>query len=215
MSNYIPLRLNNILTTPHELVFKQKIDLQNLLPLFSVAYIRKRKSENDTALQNIETHSLAVILVGRSTMANSPIFFHPHTNKIITTDDYHLDETIPAGPAFDIASNNGIHFNSYAEQNVHLGPPTFKPTQCVYVKYNNKYEKSSILTIPTRESNIYTVQIDLDKSIHQYQEKDIKSIDPFLELGNDVTKNNFFPSWLTHGAKITIKMTINFSMAHY
>ena len=111
-----------------------------------------------------------MILVGRSTVANSPIFFHPHTNKIITTDDYYLDETIPAGPAFDISSNTGVHFNSYAEQNVYLRPPTFKPTQIVYVKCNNKYEKANIITLPSRESNIYTVQLDYDKSIHQFQD---------------------------------------------
>ena len=123
VSNYITLKLNNTFTTPHELVFGQKPNLQNLLPMFSVAYVRRRKSEDDTKLQNVESHSIAVILVGRSTVANSPIFFHPHTAKIITTDDYFLDETIPAGPAFDIACNTGVHFNSYAKQNVHLRSP--------------------------------------------------------------------------------------------
>ena len=134
VSNYLPLKKNNKVSTPHELVFGSKPNLQNLLPLFSVAYIRRRKSEDTTALQNVENHSLAVILVGRSTVANSPIFFHSYTSKIITTDDFYLDETIPAGPAFDIASNSGIHFNTYAEQNVHLRPPTYKPTQTVFVK---------------------------------------------------------------------------------
>ena len=205
VSNYIPLTVNNTLTTPHELVFNEKPNLQNLLPLFSVAYIRRRKSDDNTKLQNVESHSLAVILVGRSTIANSPIFFHPHTNKIITTDDYYLDETIPAGPAFDIACTTCLHFNSYAEQNVHLRPPTFKPTQTVFVKYNKIYQQAIIITLPTRESNIYTLQIKSDGSIHQYIEKDIKLVDPLIELNNDTCKNHFFPKWLTHGAPITLK----------
>ena len=140
--------------------------------MFSVAYVQRRKSADNTALQNVECHSLAVILVGRSTIANSPIFFHPHTNKLITTDDYYFDETIPSGPAFDIACSTGLHFNSYAEQNIHLRPPTFKPTQTVYVKYNKTHEKTTIITLPTRESNICTIQIEADGSIHQYLEKD-------------------------------------------
>ena len=173
--------------------------------MFSVAYVRRRKSDNDTKLQNVENHSIAVILVGRSTVANSPIFYHPHTSKIITTDDYYLDETIPAGPAFDIACTSRIHFNSYAKQNIHLRPPTFKPTQDIYVKYNNKYEKASIITLPTRDSNIYTVHIESDGTIHQYLEKDIKDVDPYLELHNDISKNKYFPDWLIHGANITLK----------
>ena len=118
--------------------------------MFAVAYIRKRKSEDDKALQNAESHSIATILVGRSTVANSPVFYHPHTNKTITTDDYYIDETIPSGPAFDIACTTGLHFNSYAEQNIHLRPPTFKPTQTVFVKYNNNIRKSDNhnITIP-------------------------------------------------------------------
>ena len=205
VSNYIPLKINSSFTTPHELVFGDKPNLQNLLPMFSVAYVRQRKSENDTALQNVESHSIAVILVGRSTVANSPIFFHPHTNKLITTDDYYLDESIPPGPAFDIACTSGLHFNLYAEQNIHLRPPTFKPTQIIFVKYNKSYEKATIITLPTRESNIYTLQIESDGSIHQYLEKDIKEINPLLELEKNPDKNKYFPKWLTHDAKITIK----------
>ena len=210
MSNYVPLKHNNTLTTPHQLVFHDKPNLQNLLPMFSVAYVRKKTSDENTKLQNVENHSIAVILVGRSTVANSHIFYHPHTSKIITTDDYYLDETIPAGPAFDISYAHGLHFNSYAEQNVYLRPPTFKPTQQVFVKYNRKYAKASIITLPTRESNIYTVQIESDGSIHQYFEKNIKDIDPYLELHNDISKNKFFPDWLIHGANITIKTDSKF-----
>ena len=205
VSNYIPIRINNSYTTPHELVFHQKPNLQNLLPMFSVAYVRRRKSDDHTKLQNVESHSIAVILVGRSNVCNSPIFFHPKTSKIITTDDFLLDETIPAGPAFDIACTSGIHFNSYAEQNAYLRPPTFKPTQNVFVKYNGKYEKASVITIPTRDSNIYTLQIESDGSIHQYLEKNIQDVDPLLTLENDPNKNKYFPDWLTHESNITLK----------
>lgn len=109
-----------------------------------------------------------------------------------------------------IACITGLHFNSYAEQNVHLKPPTFKPTQKVFVKYNKTYEQATIITLPTRESNIYTVQIQSDGSIHQYLEKNIKEIDPLLNLDNAIHKNKYFPQWLTHEAKITLKQNNKF-----
>ena len=83
--------------------------------------------QDDEKLTNTETHPIAVILVGRSSISNSPIFYHPHSKKLITTDDFYMDETFPAGPAFDISYAGGIHMNSYAEQNAYLRPPTFKP----------------------------------------------------------------------------------------
>ena len=61
VSNYIPLKLNNKMTSPHELVYKIKPDMRNLLPMFSVCYIRRYKSLNNTKLKNIENNSLAVI----------------------------------------------------------------------------------------------------------------------------------------------------------
>ena len=81
VSNYLPLKINNKYTTPHELVYHEQPNLQNLLPMFSVCYIRRKTSPDDTKLKNVESHSIAVILVGRSTVCNSPIFFHPHTHK--------------------------------------------------------------------------------------------------------------------------------------
>ena len=210
VSNYVPLKKDNIWTTPHELVFHEKPDLQNLLQMFSVCYVRRRKSDDDKALQNVESHSIAVILVGRSTVANSPIFFHPHTKTTITTDDYLVDETLPAGPAFDIACSTGLHFNAYSQQNVYLRPPTFKPQQDVFAKINDTYHKASVITLPTRGENVYTLQFQHDGSIHQYMEKDIRDVDPYLELDNDHTKNRYFPKWITDGALATMKIDSKF-----
>ena len=83
---------------------------------------------------NVKNHSLAVILVARSNIANSSIFYHPHSNKLITSDDFYVNETIPAAPAFDISYAIGIDMNSYAELNVYLRHPTFKPEQDVFVQ---------------------------------------------------------------------------------
>ena len=206
VSNYLPLKLNNKYTTPHELVYKEKPNLQNLLPMFSVCYIRRKTNPDNTKLKNVESHSIAVILVGRSTVSNSPVFSHPHTKKLLTTDDYYVDESIPAGPTFDIAHSGGLNFNSYTEANVYIKPPTYKPTQTVYVNIDETYHKATVITLPSRENNIYTVSLDYDGEIHQFDEKHMTDTDPYLQLQNDPSKNSFFPKWLQHNTPITIKL---------
>lgn len=129
------------------MVYREKPDLRNLLPMFSVCYLRRRKSLDDTKIPNSQPHSLAAILVGRSNVSNSPLFFHPHTQKLITTDDFYMDESIPAGPTFDISYNNGIHFNSYAELNAYLKPPTFKPDQTLFLSMLKIYTKKQQLSL--------------------------------------------------------------------
>ena len=47
VSNYVPIKINNQLTTPHELIYEVQPDLRNLLSMFSVCYIRKYKHLND------------------------------------------------------------------------------------------------------------------------------------------------------------------------
>ena len=81
-------------------------------------------------------------------------YFTIHTvKKLITSDDFYLDESLPAGPTFDISYNNGIHFNSYAELNAYLKPPTYKPDQTVYINIKDIYQEATIITLPTRENN--------------------------------------------------------------
>jgi len=77
VSNYLPIKINNSLTTPHELVYKQKADLRNLLPMFCVAY-PKYKTNANTDIQ-----SCKAILIGRSDKTHTYQFYHPSTKKII------------------------------------------------------------------------------------------------------------------------------------
>lgn len=150
---YVPFRLNGEMTTPHEIVCGIKPDLRNLLPIFAVSYIRRYKNTDNSKLKNVENHSLAVILVGRSSVSNSPIFFHPHTKKLITSDDFYIDETLPAGPAFGISYAGGIHTSSYSDINVYLKPPTFKPEQEVFVNIRDVHYPATIITVPSKKDS--------------------------------------------------------------
>ena len=95
--------------------------------MFAVSYIWRDKNEDGDKLQNIESNPLAAILVGRSTICNSPVFFHSHSKKLITTDDFYINETIPTSPAFDIAYVGDLNMSFYEELNIYLKPPTFRP----------------------------------------------------------------------------------------
>ena len=61
ISNYIPIKLDNKLTTPFQLVYGMKPDLYNLFPLFSVAYISKHK---DGTKARLNLHSKSIRAIG-------------------------------------------------------------------------------------------------------------------------------------------------------
>lgn len=180
----------------------------------AVSYIRRYKNADNTKLKNIENHSLAVILVGRSSVSNSPIFFHPHTKKLITSDDFYIDETLPAGPAFDISYAVGMYISSYSDMNVYFKPPTFKPEHEVFVNIRDVYHPATIITNPSKKDNIYKVQLQHDHSLHQFPEKQISAFDPYIVPDNDPTKNKYFPSWLRHEANATIKLNESSKYQH-
>ena len=73
VSNYIPLRVDGKLTTPHELVCNKKPDLRHLLPLFAVSY-PSYESPHST-----DTQTTRAILVGKSNSTNSYEFYCPKT----------------------------------------------------------------------------------------------------------------------------------------
>ena len=39
----MPIKYKDMITTPHELVYKEKPDYRNLFPIFSVAYVKRYK----------------------------------------------------------------------------------------------------------------------------------------------------------------------------
>ena len=88
MANYIPLKLNNKLTTPHELVFGIQPDFQNILPMFSVAYVDYKD------VHTLKIQTVKAILIGRSDISHALEFYHPHTKRVLTSAIFRLDETL-------------------------------------------------------------------------------------------------------------------------
>ena len=87
ISNYLPIRINNCLTTPFELTYGEKPDLRNLIPTFSVSYLSRYRDGN-ISRKNVHSHSIRTILVGRDTTSNAFLFYHPGTKHTLTSDDF-------------------------------------------------------------------------------------------------------------------------------
>ena len=132
LSNYLPLKIDDSLTTPHELVYKIKPDYRNILPQFSVAYINRIR-DGEIERKNVHSHSIRVILIGRDPKSAAFQFYHPGTKTTITSDSFTLDDTLPSGPAFNLEYDGGLYFNRYCDFNDRLRPPQFQPDQTVWV----------------------------------------------------------------------------------
>jgi len=196
VSNYIPIKLNGELTTPHQLVYNNKVDLRNLIPMFSVAYT------SYTSQHSYDVQTVRTILVGKSDKSNALLFYHPATKKILTSVRYKLDEHLIAGPSFNLKYEGGMYFNTYTNNNPTNKPPTFPPNTMVYVHHAGKNHQAKVLSIPL-SGTLYTLQ-HKDGSIHQHEEMHISQTNPSSEPHNNDPLLHTFPSWVQHNCKATL-----------
>jgi len=198
VANYIPLKIDGQLTTPHELTYGHKVDLRNILPLFAVSYIR-----NNTDSNSMNSNSIRTILIGRSSKSHTYEFYHPATKKIISSSIYRIDETIPAGPTFNLQYDGGMYFNKFNENYKVNKSPTYSVNENAFVLQNNHSLQVKIIAIPITNDDIYTVQFQ-NGSIHQLEEKYIHKGDPNSNpIKNDPPPSSL-PRWLKHSCKCTI-----------
>ena len=195
ISNYIPIKINNKITTPFELTYGIKPDLRFLLPMFSVAYLSRHRDGNITR-KNTHSHSIRAILVGRDPSSTSFLFYHPGTQKTLTSDTFTIDETLPSGPAFRLEYDGGLYFNRYTDFNDKIRPPLFIPEQTVFITSHNPPLKATILTVPTSPiDRVYTVTLD-DGSIQQLFENELSHTDPNIDISTNNPPTTFFPTWI-------------------
>jgi len=198
ISNYFPIRIDNKLTTPHELTYGTKPDMRSLVPIFTVAYVNYKHPKS------FQTQTIRTITIGRSDTTNTPEFYHPSTKQIITSNAYKIDETLTPGPAFNLPYDGGFYFNKYSQGNDHNRPPQFTPNQIVYIQDKGKHIPTKVITIPILDDNIYTLSYP-DGSLHQHQSIDISTHDPTLNpLESPNPQLSTFPKWLTHLGKCTL-----------
>ena len=153
VSNYVPLKINNIISTPHELAYKVKPDARNLFPMFAVAYVR-RSRDAETDRETFHSQSLCAIAVGRCNKSAQLLFYHPPTKQTISSDDFSLDETLCSGPVFGLKYDGGLYVDKYYDEAETFSPPTHAPSSMVFIKHNHTYIKCKVLTIPDRDSTV-------------------------------------------------------------
>ena len=129
--NYLLVTMNDILTTPFELVHHHKPDIRALIPLFSIAYIDQPHT-GTTATSTMSSKSFRVILIEKSANSATLALYHPPTKQTYSSVVYKLNPTLVTGPIFDLHYDGGLFFNTYHnEVDVHI-VSTFQPEQVVY-----------------------------------------------------------------------------------
>lgn len=73
----------------------------------------------------------------------------------------------------------------YDDFNDTIRPPCFKPDQQIYIMTSTPPIPAKIITIPTMDANIYTVQLSSDLSIHHYPGQDLLDYDPNQTITDD------------------------------
>ena len=68
----------------------------------------------------------------RDPFSNACLFNHPGTQRTITSDEFVIDDTLCAGPAFHMDYDGGLYCNKYFDHSDSVRPPLFAPEQTVY-----------------------------------------------------------------------------------
>ena len=200
VTNYLPIKANNKLTTPYELVYGIKPDLRLLFPLFSLAYVHRLK-DAQSKHQKFQTTAILCILVGKSSVSDGLEFYHPPSRQIITSSDFKLDTTKPSGPAFNLKYDGGLFFNLYDNDAETIRPPGIDINTTVFVKHYDPPKPATVLAVPFDESDVYTVQFQQDGSIHQFQSSSLLDHDPTINPQNIPPP---LPTWTQHHAQVTV-----------
>ena len=206
-SNYLPIKANGIITTPHELAYHIKPNMHALFPMFSLGYIDK-PYDSTSKRESFTSQSLRVIAVGRSNTSNSLQFFHPPTQQLLTSAQYRLDPVLASGPVFNLHFDGGLFFNKYTNSSDTLHPPSFAPDQIIFFRpkaNENTYTPAKILHVPQKSSDIYTIQRLDNFNIIQIREHRMHSHNPNATPNNVLhQQSNILPTWIKSTTPVTL-----------
>ena len=92
--NYTPIKVDGVDTTPHELLYGKKPDYRNLFPMFSLAYVKRRKDGKKHRTKAM-SQTIRCICVGNDHKSDGRLFYVPHSKGLIGSADYVLDPVPP------------------------------------------------------------------------------------------------------------------------
>ena len=129
--NYTPIKVKSKWTTAFEQMYQQKPDYRNLMPLFSVAYV-KRKKDGTKHRSKAMSQTLRCICVGNDRKSDGLLFYYQDFKSLIGSADYTLDPIPPFGPACGIPYDGGVQFDLQCDGYYIHRPPAYQLHDTVY-----------------------------------------------------------------------------------
>ena len=123
--NYTPIKVKTKWTTAFEQMYQQKPDYRNLMPLFSVAYV-KRQRDGTTHRTKAMSQTLRCICVGNDPKSDGLLFYSPNFKSLIGSADYTLDPIPPSGPTCGIPYDGGVQFDLQCDGDTINRPPAYQ-----------------------------------------------------------------------------------------
>ena len=214
ISNIMPTKYGANISTPHEILFGEKVDYRLLFPMFSTAYIKTETSHDGTHKNSFETQSIKTICVGTCPKSDALLFYHPATKQLLScADGYVFDLYSPSGPTFNETYDGSFTLNTKSSlQTIHMAP-SHEKDKIVYVpstRYKSTFHAATILESPFDDNENYTVQVQSTGDIRQVHPDDIREDNPhYTPHDNELPANRIIP-WIKHDAKVTIVLQRHF-----
>ena len=207
--NIFPVKFDDKLTTPHELVYKSQPDYRQLFRLFSTTYFSHLK-DNTKQRSNIQAHTLARIAVGWSDVANGLQVYNPITKELYTTSVFKIDEHNATKSYFNLQYDGGMFSGLYSldsRQNV----PEFYPIgTAVKVPSNTGSSDGYVIAIPTDDPSSQSMDSDPLYSIQLIQGGITMIPSSAMDKVIDRSKDSIdiqLPQWIHQDSKV--RYTVN------
>ena len=129
--------------------------------MFSVAYVRQTTNTDSSNCHNFQHHTIKCIAVAKDPLTDGMLFYNPRTNNTISSSDYRIDISKPAGIAFKYSTDDSLHFHLHDHNAEDFTPPTYNNGSIVHIRPNDDPSKPTpayVLSIPLSPEQPYTVQ---------------------------------------------------------
>ena len=209
--NLLPTSHLEEITTPHQIQFGKKVDLRQLFPMFSVAYI-KYPRDSGQIKNKWMTKSLKCIVVGKCSKSDGLTFYHPPSKQTISCGDgYKFDTFSPSGPQFNQQFDGNFVFSTKGNESALHRPPSHEEGATAYITHDNgtSYHRVHVLSVPINDDDEkYTVQQQDSGDLLEVLADELLNHNPTaspLDTPQDVD----FPHlpWIKSGAKVTLYLS--------
>ena len=206
VGNILPTNhIKGTITTPHELVFRTKVDYRTLFPMFSLAFIKFPPRRQDDG-NKWSSKTVKGIVVGCCPRSDGLLFYIPGQKQLISCGKgYKFDPSTPSGPQFNEKFENTFYFTTRASTEAALHcTPTYQQQETVYVATNGNYVQAHVLDIPIDDDNEpYTLQTVETGEIIQELASNIHQSLPQESTESLPSATPTYP-WLKNQAKVTM-----------